>query len=256
VSQPSSRPKLLRPGRAALAALATLTLLAPSASAEAPADAARSFKYELRSVGARQGQAVLSIGERTKVGDRWLRSVRLEARTEGLLGRLYRAGADATTWIDDHWLPVRAHWEGFTKTGKRRVDVRYEGRRILGEYDREGQPLKKTDRKLVRRTTDTVSVFAWLMNQDLKPGQRLRQPLFAGTRIYWLTIEVGEPERIMVPVGLRVAYPVKVVATRGKKYRREATYYLGVDDGVPYKLSFSYGLVGAVEAVLIGSRTG
>lgn len=256
MSQHPACPKLPLVGRAALAALVALSLVAPSAAAAGPADGARSFKYELRSVGARQGQAILSIGERTRVGDRWLRSVRLEARTEGLLGRLYRAGADATTWIDDHWLPVRAHWEGFTKTGKRRVDVRYEGRRILGEYEREGKPLQKTDRKLVRRTTDTVSVFAWLMNQDLRPGQRMRQPLFAGTRIYWLTIEVGEPERILVPVGLRVAYPVKVVATRGKKYRREATYYLGVDDGVPYKLSFTYGLVGAVEAVLVGARTG
>ena len=126
-----------------ISALTLLLALAAAPAASAALEGERSFKFELRSVGAHAGEAVLSIGERTKVGERWLRAVRLEAKTAGLLGKLYRAGADATTWIDDHWLPVRAHWNGVTKTGKRRVDATFGAKRVISEYEREGRKTKK-----------------------------------------------------------------------------------------------------------------
>lgn len=240
----------------ALPALTLLVALVAAPAASAALEGQRSFKYELRSVGAHAGEAILSIGERTRVGERWLRAVHLEARTAGLLGKLYRAGADATTWIDDHWLPVRAHWNGVTKTGKRRVDATFEPKRIVSEYEREGKGTKKSTAPLKARVTDSVSVFAWMINQDLTPGTTYARQLFSGNRIYSLNIEVGEPERIMVPLGLRTAIPVKVEATRGKKFKRSVTYWIGAEDRVPYKLSFSYGAIGSVDAVLVAMRDG
>ncbi|MCB9727341.1 MAG: DUF3108 domain-containing protein [Deltaproteobacteria bacterium] len=167
-------PRLLPRLASAVPTLLALVWLvaAPAARAETAAETQveQSWRYELRALGSRAGEVVMTLGGPRKVGSQSLRSVRIEARTDGMAARLFPAVADGTSWIDRDWLPVRADWTGSIAEDKREIRYKYRGNRTKGEYRKGGQVLLSLDQKLADRTVDTVSVLTWVMSRDMTPG--------------------------------------------------------------------------------------
>jgi len=230
---------------------------AVSASGETASDdeSVHAFRYELRALGTRAGEAVFHIGNAREVAKRSLRPVRIDARTEGLAARLLRTEAVSTTWVDAAWLPVRARWDIELDRVKRIYRTTYNGRRITGTDTRNGAVFKHNDFTLRQRGADIISIFPWVMNQDMTPGTRYAIEIFDGRRVYDLEFTVGTASELSLPVGLRQAIPLTGVVTRGNEFRRELTLWLSAEpDRTPLKLSFNYGLLGNVEAILVGQR--
>ncbi len=251
-------------GAAVAAAPVSVALAAPSppasaapASPPAPARAtdafARSFRYEVRALGAHVGQAVLRFGAPENVGGELLRAVTIEARTEGIGARVFKTETTSTSWVDESWLPVAGRWDAVIPTGKRLVKVVYEGHRVRGRDLRDGKLKHKMDRVLPLRSLDLVSAFGWLAQLDLEAGTKAMLPLYDGIRIYRLDVLVGDAQEIRIPAGPRRAVPVRLTVSRGS-FRKELTYWLDPVDRTPYKLSFSYGVLGSVDAVLLDAR--
>ncbi|MGM0577876.1 MAG: DUF3108 domain-containing protein [Myxococcota bacterium] len=229
------------------AALARVTAVEPDDGVE------RAYRYELRALGNAAGEAVLTIGPRKRVAGKYLRAVRLEGRTRGFAAKVFEAVADGTTWLDDAWLPVAAGWRTRTDTGKSRVKATYPGNRTRGEYRKNGELKRRIDEAHDVRPLDIVSAFAWLLRTDLEADASWDRPLFDGRKIYRFQAKVGDPKEIAVPLGVRKAWPVHVKVSR-EDFSRRLTYWVGVDDRVPYKLVFHYGLLGEVEARLTSKR--
>lgn len=241
--------------RAAPALLATLLLFAPPALAETAAETTveQAWRYELRALGSRAGEVVMTLGGPRKFGARLLRSVRIEARTDGMAARLFPAVADGTSWIDGEWLPVRADWTGSINADKREIRYKYRGNRAKGEYKKGGQVLLSFDDKASDRTVDTVSVITWVMSRAMTPGAEYKQPYFDGRRFFDMVAKVGNSKEISLPVGLREAYPVSVTMTHGK-IRYHMVIWVGVHDRVPYKTAFDFKPLGGLEMVLVSLR--
>jgi hypothetical protein len=243
--------------RIAPALLAALLLTASPASAGTAAESTveQAWRYELRALGGRAGEVVMTLGGPRKFGTRLLRSVRIEARTDGMAARLFPAIADGTSWIDGEWLPVRADWTGSINTDKREIRYKYLGKRARGEYKKGGQVLLSLDEKAAARTVDTVSVITWVMSRDMVPGTEYQRPYFDGRRFFDMVATVGQPKEISLPVGLREAYPVSVRMTH-KKIRYDMVIWVGVHDRVPYKTAFDFKPLGGLEMVLTSLREG
>ncbi len=226
--------------------------LGPSATSPA-ASFARSFRYEVRAMGAHVGQAVLRFGAPELRGAELLRAVTIEARTEGIGARLFKTETTSTSWVDEAWLPVAGRWNAEIPTGKRLVKVVYEGHRVRGQDLRDGKLKHKLDRVLPLRSLDLVSAFGWLCQIDLEAGTKAMLPLYDGIRIYRLDVTVGDLAEVHIPAGARKAVPVHLTVSRGT-FRKELTYWLDPVDRTPYKLSFRYGVLGSVDAVLLDAR--
>lgn len=243
--------------RLAPALFAAVLVAAPAAHAETAAETQveQAWRYELRALGARAGEVVMTLGGPRKFGARLLRSVRIEAKTDGMAARLFPAIADGTSWIDGDWLPVRADWTGSINADKREIRYKYRGDRAQGEYKRGGQVLFSFDDKSAGRTVDTVSVLTWIMSRAMTPGAEYQQPYFDGRRFFDMVATVGKSKEIALPVGLRDAYPVSVTMTHGK-IRYHMVVWVGAHDGVPYKTAFDFKPLGGLEMVLTSLRQG
>ncbi len=216
---------------------------------------ARAFRYELRALGARAGEAVLFIGAEKKVGGRELRKVRIDARTEGMAAKFVQTETASTTWVDRLWLPVRARWDVALNEVERIYKATFDGRHIKGTDERGGKVFKKHDYRLAKRGADIISIFPWIMQQDMTPGTEYAIEVFDGRRVYELSFTVGSATEIHVPLGLRKAIPLKGTVRRGDAYKRDLTLWLSAEaDRAPLKLSFKYGLLGSVDALLVGHR--
>lgn len=224
------------------------------AASTAPDDQVeRAYRFELRAMGAKAGDAVLTIGALGPVGEKVLRPVRLEGRTTGVAARLFGFAADATSWLDGAWFPVAAGWKGDTDAAKRRVKATFPGNHTRGEYRKNGKLLYRVDVGHEVRPLDAVSAFAWLLHAELEPGAVLDRPLYDGRKIYRFEARVGEPREIAIPMGVRNAWPVKIRISR-EDFERRVTYWVGVEDRLPCKFVFDYGLLGRIEAILTSKR--
>jgi hypothetical protein len=216
----------------------------------------RTFRFALRALGTSAGEATLAIGPGEKVGDLPLRAVRVDARTEGLAARFLKAESVATTWVDARWLPVRARWDQVIDGETRVYRSRFDARGVKGTEVRGQRAPIAHAHALDRHPLDLVSLFAWLLAQPLRPGLQLEVPVFDGRRMFQVSLRVGSPAELFLPVGQRVGLPLAVTIRRGT-FRRTAEIW--VSDGpvpVPLKLAFRYGLIGAVEALLTEVRAG
>lgn len=234
--------------------LALLAAVATSAGA-APEVGSRTFRYELRALGAKAGEAVLFIGDETKIGKETLRPVRIDARTEGLAAQVMKTETSSTSWVDHVWLPVRARWEIVLDAVRRVYKTTFEGRRVKGTDTREGKVFAKNDFTLRQRGADIVSIFPWIMAQDMSPGTQYAIELYDGRMIYEVSFTVGTARDLHLPIGIRKAIPLRGKVRRGNVYTREVELWVAADaDRALYKLVFKYGLLGEVEAVLVGER--
>ena len=239
----------------------TLALLVATAGTAAAADtpakdeASFTYRYELRALGAKAGEAVLFIGTPEKIGEHTLRPIRIDAKTEGLAAKVMKTDTASTSWVDHVWLPVRARWDITLDRVRRVYKTVFEGRRIKGTDTRGGKVHAKNDYTLRQRGVDIVSVFAWIMHQDMTPGTHYAIQVYDGRRVYDLDFVVGTASDIHLPVGIRKAIPLRGKISRGDAYSRNVELWLSVDaDRALYKLVFKYGLLGEVEAVLVGNK--
>lgn len=243
---------LKRTAWVSIAALVGLGLLTSGASAKETGHSEDAYIFELQLVGAKVGEGMLSIGEPREIGGKNLRPVRLEARTDGFGAKVYKAVTSATTWVDSRWLPVRARWDGEFPKSKRLVKAKWEKRILDGTYLRNGKLRRRIKTRMKRHSTDLVSVFAYLANKPLEEGKTYKKPLYDGNRIYDMTAVVGKAQEIHVPVGMRKAWPIKVTVKR-KGFEKKMVYWVD-EDRSPVKLSFDFGIIGSVDAVLTGKR--
>jgi len=208
--------------------------------------------YDLQALGGPAGEAALTIGALRTLKGKRLRPIRLESRTVGVAGRVYPFVGGGTTWIDADDLPVRIRWDSDTPFGRRTVTANTRGKRLRGHYQR-GAVQKTVKRDLAQRPTDLVSAVAWLGSRPLRTGDTLKIPVFLGMRVYDMVATVGEPDTIHLPVGLREAVPVRIVATNGKR-RYDAEVWYTTSDHTPALLRVRIRGLGLVEARL--SRRG
>jgi hypothetical protein len=233
----------------------TLTLGGAALAAGGLADGEqRAFRFEVRALGATIGDAVLSIGALQDIGGHKLRPVSVQAKTRGLGATLYPCDTTSTSWVDAATMPVLARWDATIPGGKRVVKARFDGNHVKGEDHRNGKLKKRLDRKLGARAADIISSLAWLLEMDLTAGTQVRAPLYDGLRIYLLSATVGDVQEIRVPGGLRQAVPIRVAVTRGDKFRKDIVYWVDPVTRTPYKLSFKFGVLGSVDALLIAER--
>ena len=236
----------------ALIAVAVLGLGVGGARAERPGE--RSYRYQLTAMGARAGEAVLQVGLPELVGKTVLRALKLDARTDGLAASFLNVESLSTTWVDASWIPVRSRWDMVVDGIKRVVKGTFEGRAVTGIDERDGKLFEKNELRANDPPLDLVSMFGWLMNQDLSPGTKYVVPVFDGRRIYMVALSVGVAKEIQVPIGFRRGIPVKAVVTR-EGYKREVELWLSADkDRAPLRMVFKYGVLGTVEAELIAEK--
>lgn len=223
------------------------------ASAAPNGDKTRAFRYQLRALGTYAGEGVLTIGAKEDIGGRPLRPIRIEAFTAGMASGFLSAKTFATTWVNGSWLPVRSRWDMEINQEKRILKASYDRQGVKGSLERAGKA-RDFNHKTKGHGLELVSVFTWMMNADLSPGKEYSMPVFDSRFIYQVDAKVGVSEEIQVPVGFRQAIPVQIRVTRGK-YQRDATLYLSADrDRTPLKLVFKYGMIGTVEASLVGEK--
>ncbi len=232
------------------AALIGASLLAsPEASATATKEETKMYRYQLEALGGHAGEAAFTVGAMQSVKGKRVRPVRIEAATGGLAKAVFSATASGVTFIDSKGLPVLANVDAMTPKGPWKGSSTYKGRRLDAEWTI-GEKTHKRKARLKKRPLDLVGAFAWALTLPRKPGKSFSRPLFDGKKVYELKASFGKPKRIQVPMGMRDAIPLEIVVKRGK-FRRKITYWIGSDDGVPYKLAFKYGHLGTVEALLV-----
>jgi len=242
-----------------IAGVCFVGLLGTTASASLGPRQAVTYEYEVRAMGATVGKATLEISSFKKVDQRILREVKLTAATSGLGKSVYNSNTVSRTWVDALWLPVKAKWDYSTPKGDRKLKANYwrKGKKggAVGVYKRKGKKDYKTNFRLNLRPTDLVSVFAMIPNSRLKPGKSLRIPMYDGWRVYDLKAKVGKPAMLESPLkkGKVKALPVVITAKAGK-YERRVVYWLDARTHEPLQLSFSYGMLGSVDAVLVKAK--
>lgn len=230
-------------------------LMGLSARAE-PAASERAYRYELRALGAYAGEAVFAFGKAETVGKRELTPIRIDGFTAGLTASFLDAKTTSTTWVDTSWLPVRSRSDQVINKGKRTLKVSFEPTRVHGTDERDGKLFNKIDIKPDKTNLDLVSIFPWLMHADLSPRSKHSVLVFDGRRLYNVDVTVGIASEVHVPIGLRRAIPLKIKVHRGE-YKRDMELWLSADkDRTPLKFVFKYGVVGTVEAQLVGEKKG
>jgi len=227
---------------------------APTAAlAEAP-DGERAYRYELRALGTYAGEAIFSIGAEETIGKRQLRPVRIDAFTAGLAANFLAGKTMSTAWVNQAYLPIRVRWDQVIDGVKRIVKASFTGKSVKGTEEKNGKVSEKVDLKTAQHGLDLVSIFAWLMNADLSPGAQYTIPVFDGKRMYQVSVTAGTAKEIQVPVGFRQAIPLKIHVSRGA-YKRDMELWMSAEkDRTPLRLVFKYGLIGTVEASLVGEK--
>lgn len=227
-------------------------LSASSALAEVP-DKERAYRFELRALGTYAGEAVFSIGTEEMVGKRKLRAVRIDAHTAGLAANFLAGQTQSVVYVNAAWLPIKVRWDQTINNVKRIVKATFETRKIKATDEKDGKP-EKIELATPQHALDLVSVFPWLMQAELSPGMKYEIPVFDGRRLYNVSVTAGIAKEIQVPVGFRNAIPLKIVVTRGE-YKREMDLWLSAEkDRTPLRMVFKYGLIGTVEASLVGEK--
>ncbi len=241
--------------RSVLTGIFGFTLLAAlGGAAQAQDTGERGWRYELRAMGAKAGEAVLVIGAEETVGKTEIRPIRIDARTEGMAANFLDATSIATTWVDGSWLPVRARWDQVVDKQKRVVKASFDRKGVTGTDERDGKLFESPNWQIGRHPMDVVSVFTWLARQEMSPGNKFEIPVFDGRRIYTVNAQVGVAKEIQLPVGFRRAIPIRATVQRGD-YKRNIELWISADrDRTPLKMVFKYGLLGEVEALFTGDH--
>lgn len=241
--------------RSMLSGILTVGLLAATTSMAAAEDTGeRGWKYELRALGSKAGEAVVVIGPEEKVGKGRIRPIRIDAHTEGFAANFLDASSLATTWVDPSWMPVRARWDQRFDKVSRVMKASFSSKGVTGTDERDGQIFESPNWQLGQRPLDVVSVFVWLANTELSPGNKFEIPVFDGRRIYTVKATVGVTKEIQLPVGYRKAIPIRGTVTRGE-YKRNVEIWISAEkDRTPLKLVFKYGLLGEVEVLFTGEH--
>jgi hypothetical protein len=241
---------------AALAVSSTSSTVAHAEPASKSTAEERAYRYELRALGAYAGEAVFEIGKAEAVGKRELIPLRIDAFTAGLTASLLDARTASTTWVDTSWLPIRSRSDQVINKEKRTLKVSFEAKKLHGTDERDGKLFNKIDLVTDKHGLDLVSIFGWLMNADLSPAARHSVAVFDGRRLYNVDVSVGAATEVHVPIGMRRAIPLKIKVSRGT-YKREMELWMSADkDRAPLKFVFKYGVVGTVEAWLVGEKKG
>ena len=238
-------------GLGCLVLMSALFGLSAVASASPLPEPAGMFRYQLTVMGAVGGEAVLTIGSPSKVGDDSVRHIRLEARTAGVAGRIYDAQGDGTTVIDSALNPLRMKWSSKTRGKPREANIVFHARGVKGTYRFTSKPARKLRLKSKSWPMDAISAYLWLPQQSLEVGAEYRRSFFDGRRLGTLKATVGSPSSIQVPVGLREVVPMQIVADRAGK-KREVVFWIGRHDRVLYRTELAHGILGKGRADLTG----
>ena len=233
--------------------IALVVLSATSAMAQTSHDPAGTFRYQLKALGALAGDAVLTVSPLSSVGAAQVRRVRLEAKTAGVAGRLYKAMGDGTTVVDSALRPLRMKWRSIIRDYPRDAELSFTKRGVEGTYRHRDKFVLSIDEKTEGWPLDAISAYLWLPQQRLIPGARYTRPFFDGRRVGTLSARVGETRSIQVPAGLREVIAMDIVATT-KRRERKVTFWIGLSDRVLYRIEVSHGILGTVQADLVGQR--
>ncbi|MFT7580056.1 MAG: hypothetical protein ACI9MR_001723, partial [Myxococcota bacterium] len=241
--------------RHALKVLLVVGLTLTTAGAALAEDATnRQYRYKLVAMGQGAGEAVLNIGAPAMVDGKPLRAIRIDAKTGGLAAKFVNTATTSTTWVNERWQPVAARWDSDKSNYKQILKTKFDGRKINATDERDGKLHRKISYKTKEAGVDLISVFPWLMAQDMTPGTKYTVELFDGNRVYRVDIEVGKAKEIHVPIGMRKAIPLRATISRGSYSRKMTAYFSADKDRAPLKLVFKYGLIGKVEALLVSHR--
>jgi hypothetical protein len=235
--------------------LATCWIVAaPAGASAAPRpDPAGVFRYQLTAMGTLGGEAVLTVDGSSALGDGTARRVRLEARTAGVAGRVYKAKGDGTTVMDRGFNPLRMKWSSETRGYPRDATLVFHAKGVQGTYRGNQEYVSRVDVTTETWPLDAISAYLWLPQQPLASGATYQRPFFDGRRIGTLEATVGLPRSIQVPVGLRDVVPMHITAGRPGK-EKTIVFWVGVLDRVLYRIEVSHGILGTVRADLIGLK--
>ena len=210
----------------------------------------RALIYDLEAFGTKAGKIEVVLSKPRSVAGRTLRAANLKAETAGTAAKMFRAVGEGTSWLDSNWLPVRMNWESEAKGKKRRVDAKMRVGKITGEASRAGEPFKPLDLSFDGRAVDFVGLSVWVASRPLRPGRVYKAPYFDGYRVGKIQATVrGTVEQIHIKSGLRKVLPIDVVVETDKG-DRNSSFFIGIDDGVPYRIDVEFSVLGTVRAEL------
>ena len=179
--------------------------------------------------------------------------MRIDAFTAGLAANFLSGKTSSVAWVNQTWMPVRARWDQTIDGVKRVVKASFDSKTVKSSDEKNGRT-EKFELATPAHGHDLVSIFSWLMHADLDPGRKYEIPVFDGRRIYTVTVEAGVAKEIQVPVGFRKGIPLKIHVRRGE-YKRDMELWLSAEkDRTPLRMVFKYGLIGTIEASLVGER--
>ncbi len=122
---------------------------------------------------------------------------------------------------------------------------------------RKGKARERTH-EVPRDVHDLASALLELRMRPLAPGVRIELPVFSGSTVFTMYVEVEGTERIATPVGRFDALRIKVRLGFKDKFRTDRDSHVWVSNDVrhiPLKASADFA-VGSVTATLVGYRPG
>ena len=213
----------------------------------------RSMKYEIRKGSLKVGKARIDFNRARRRNNEILQKVKIQASIDPVGIAALRVDVNSYSWIGFDLFPRKAKWEWSALGKERSVKARYRGKRVDGTY--------RTPTKEVRTQTskdsavgDVVSLVAWLAGQAPKPGDILATKTYTGLKIYDVTLEVGKPVTLDLPIGKRSVLPIQATAKRPGKTRK-FTVWIDETDFALMRLTFNADYIGAVDMVLVSQRT-
>ncbi len=212
----------------------------------------RSMKYEIRKGQLAVGKARIDFNRPRRRNKRILQKVEIRASIDPIGNAALRVDVDSYSWIGRDLFPSKAKWQWTALGQERSVKAKYHGNSIHGLYQtRSRQVRTKTTRP--NPVGDVVSLVAWLAGQTPKPGDILKTTTYTGLKLYDVTMEVGEPLVLDLPVGSRNVFPIKATAKRPGK-TRQFNIWVDAKTGSLARVSFHADYIGAVDMVLVAER--
>ncbi len=210
------------------------------------------IRFDVRARESVVGRGALVVGAKVRQGKLTVRQVQVWGKTEDLAGVLWHGEAQLSSWLDPLWNPIVAKWTSEFRAVSSQVDVHFTPHLITADIARRDKPPLHIERTTTAPAADLVSLVPWLMQQKVKPGQKLQGIVVLGQEICQFDAEVRPVEKVhTTPRGDRDGLPVDLVFSHCK-LERPMTIWLDNEDFTPLRAVLAKTHLGTVDMVLTG----
>jgi hypothetical protein len=199
------------------------------------------------------GVATMTVRDRRASGASTAYYIVAEARTAGLLSKLYTVYYKADTLLDTvSLLPQRGSLYSEEGDRHRTRITRFDQSAQRADFEVRMKTLARASLRVPKYSQDALSAIYVLRAIPLKPGTRLTMPVCDGGAVYRVEFSVATAETVALPTGRVQAYRLRptIVDMTGQLVGRPMTIWLSADDRrLPVKLRAELA-IGSVDLLL------